>query len=104
MARDNPNLYVMKMSKRLRNGPIFSTILATTAWRQPCAALAPRLAGRDSVDANHLGTVECRSDPKRFTVRTAPALLAKSAWKYYCDALRPLEPAMKKLSKVQQAA
>jgi bifunctional non-homologous end joining protein LigD len=44
-------------------------------------------------------------DPKRFTVRTAPALLAKSAaWKDYCDALRPLDPAIKKLSKVQQAA
>jgi bifunctional non-homologous end joining protein LigD len=49
--------------------------------------------------------VKADLDPKRFTIRTVPALLAKSnAWKDYCDALRPLEPAIKKLSKVKQAA
>jgi bifunctional non-homologous end joining protein LigD len=49
--------------------------------------------------------VKADLDPKRFTIRTVSALLAKSnAWKDYCDALRPLEPAIKKLSKVKQAA
>jgi bifunctional non-homologous end joining protein LigD len=38
-------------------------------------------------------------DPKRFTVRTAPALIKKSAaWKDYCDGERPLAPAIRKLS------
>ena len=37
-------------------------------------------------------------DPTRFTVRTVPALLAKSkAWADYCDAERPLEAAIRKL-------
>jgi bifunctional non-homologous end joining protein LigD len=44
-------------------------------------------------------------DPKRFTVRTVPTILAKSkAWKDYCDEVRPLEPAIKKLATVTQAA
>jgi bifunctional non-homologous end joining protein LigD len=44
-------------------------------------------------------------DPKRFTVRTVPALLAKStAWNDYCDGQRPLEPAIKKLGKMKSAA
>ncbi len=39
-------------------------------------------------------------DPKRFTVRTAPALLAKSpAWKDYAKSERPLLPVLKKLAK-----
>jgi bifunctional non-homologous end joining protein LigD len=49
--------------------------------------------------------VKAALDPKRFTIRTVPALLAKStAWKEYCDALRPLEPAIKKLGKVKRPA
>jgi bifunctional non-homologous end joining protein LigD len=38
-------------------------------------------------------------DPKRFTVRTAPALIAKSkAWKDYDKGVRPLLPILKKLA------
>jgi len=38
-------------------------------------------------------------DPKRFTVRTAPGLLAKSkAWKDYGKSERPLLPVLKKLA------
>ena len=37
-------------------------------------------------------------DPMRFTLRTAPSLLAKSdAWKGYDDAARPLKDAIRKL-------
>jgi bifunctional non-homologous end joining protein LigD len=44
--------------------------------------------------------VKADLDPQRFTIRTAPALLAEStAWNDYRDALRPLEPAIKKLKK-----
>jgi DNA primase len=49
--------------------------------------------------------VKADLDPRRFTIRTAPTLLAKStAWKDYCDALRPLEHAIKQLTKVNHAA
>jgi len=38
-------------------------------------------------------------DPKRFTVRTAPGLIAKSAaWKDYAKSEKPLLPVMKKLA------
>ena len=37
-------------------------------------------------------------DPKRWTIRTAPALLKKTkAWADYFDSERPLAPAIKKL-------
>jgi bifunctional non-homologous end joining protein LigD len=37
-------------------------------------------------------------DPKRFTVRTVPALLARSkAWEGYDDATAPIKAAMRKL-------
>ena len=37
-------------------------------------------------------------DPTRFTIRTAPALIAKSdPWEDYCDLERPFLPAAKKL-------
>jgi bifunctional non-homologous end joining protein LigD len=42
--------------------------------------------------------VKAGLDPNRYTVRTAPALVARStAWKDYCDAVQPLEPAILKL-------
>jgi hypothetical protein len=37
-------------------------------------------------------------DPMRYTLLTVPALLKKStAWQDYCDAERPLEPAIRKV-------
>jgi bifunctional non-homologous end joining protein LigD len=49
--------------------------------------------------------VKADLDPKRFTIRTVPGLLAKStAWQDYCDGQRPLDQAMKRLSKVKHAA
>jgi bifunctional non-homologous end joining protein LigD len=43
-------------------------------------------------------------DPKRFTVRTIPALLANSkAWKDYGDSQRQLENAIKRLTKSKAA-
>jgi bifunctional non-homologous end joining protein LigD len=43
--------------------------------------------------------------PKRFTVRTVPAHLAKSsARQNCCDGGRPLEPAIKRLGKAKRAA
>jgi hypothetical protein len=42
-------------------------------------------------------------DPTRFTVRTAPALIAKSAaWKEYCKSERPLAATIKRLVKAKR--
>ena len=49
--------------------------------------------------------VKAGLDPTRYTMRTAPALIAKSkAWEDYCDAVRPLEPAIRKLVGPQVAS
>ncbi|QWW72265.1 hypothetical protein [Rhizobium sp. WYJ-E13] len=38
-------------------------------------------------------------DPKRFTIRTLPALLEKTnAWQDYCDGQRSLDQAIKRLA------
>jgi bifunctional non-homologous end joining protein LigD len=106
MARDNPSLYLIKMSKSLRNGRIFLDYLRNDRMATAVAPLSPRARSGATVSMPLTWTqVKADLDPKRFTIRTVPALLAKStAWKDYCDALRPLEPAIKKLSKVKQAA
>jgi bifunctional non-homologous end joining protein LigD len=40
-------------------------------------------------------------NPQQYTIRTAPALVAKmTAWKDYQDAERPLAQAIKRLGKV----
>jgi bifunctional non-homologous end joining protein LigD len=106
MARDNPSLYLIKMSKSLRNGRIFLDYLRNDRMATAVAPLSPRARPGATVSMPVTWTqVKADLDPKRFTIRTAPALLAKStAWKDYCDALRPLEPAIKKLGKVKEAA
>lgn len=44
-------------------------------------------------------------DPKRFTIRTVPALLAKTgAWQDYGDGLRSLEQAIKRLANSMKRA
>jgi bifunctional non-homologous end joining protein LigD len=44
--------------------------------------------------------VKAGLDPKRFTVRTAPALLAKTqAWKDYDDSARSLADAIRKITR-----
>jgi bifunctional non-homologous end joining protein LigD len=101
MARDNPRLYLIKMSKSLRNGRIFLDYLRNDRMATAVAPLSPRARAGATVSMPVTwAQVKADLDPTRFTIRTAPGLLAKStAWKDYCDALRPLEPAIRKLAK-----
>lgn len=106
MARDNPNLYLIKMSKSLRNGRIFLDYLRNDRTATAVAPLSPRARPGATVSMPLNWTqVKTDLDPKRFTIRTVPGLVAKSsAWQDYCGGQRPLEPAIRRLGKVRQAA
>jgi len=106
MARDNPDLYLIKMTKSLRNGRIFLDYLRNDRMSTAVAPLSPRARPGATVSMPLTwAQVKPDLDPKRFTLRTVPRLLAKStAWKDYCDGQRPLELAIKRLGKVNRAA
>jgi bifunctional non-homologous end joining protein LigD len=49
--------------------------------------------------------VKADLDPKRFTLRTVPALIRRSkVWADYCESERPLENALIRLGKARIAA
>lgn len=106
MARDNPDAYLIKMTKSLRGGRIFLDYLRNDRMATAVAPLSPRARPGATVSMPLTWTqVKSDLDPKRFTVRSVPALLSKtSAWEDYCDGQRPLEQAIKRLSKQKAAA
>ncbi|MEP9380413.1 DNA ligase D [Aquabacter sp. CN5-332] len=107
MARDNPDLYLIKMTKSLRGGRIFLDYLRNDRMATAVAPLSPRARPGATVSMPLTWSqVKSGLDPKRFTIRTVPKLLAKTtAWQDYGDAYRPLEQAIKRLSKsMKQAA
>ena len=101
MARDNPELFLINMKKSLRNGRIFLDYLRNDRMATAVAPLSPRARPGATVSMP-LTWAQVRSDldPKRFTIRTVPRLLAKAnAWKDYCQAQRPLEEAIKMVAR-----
>ncbi|GES47313.1 ATP-dependent DNA ligase [Rhizobium dioscoreae] len=106
MARENPELYLIKMAKNQRNGRIFLDYLRNDRMATAVAPLSPRARPGATVSMPLTWSqVKADLDPKRFTIRTVPALLAKtSAWQDYCNGQRSLEQAIKRLGKMTKAA
>ena len=101
MASDDPERYLLNMSKEKRKGKIFLDYLRNDRMSTAVAVLSPR--ARDGATVSMPLTwaqVKGDLDPKRFTVRTVPSLLAKTkAWQGYDDAASSIKAAMKKLGK-----
>ena len=102
MAADDPDRYLIVMSKAKRTGKIFLDYLRNDRMATAVAPLSPR--GRPGAPVSMpLSWTQVKKglDPAKFTLRTVPPLLAKlTAWDDYCDGERPLEDAIRRLGKV----
>ena len=100
MANDDPEQYLLNMSKKLRKGKIFLDYLRNDRMSTAVAPLSPRARPGATVSMPLTwAQVKNDLDPKRYTVRTVPGLLAKSkAWKDYDHAAASIKPAIKKLA------
>jgi bifunctional non-homologous end joining protein LigD len=105
MAADNPKRYLAKMTKKERTGRIYLDYLRNDRTATAVAPLSPRARDGAPVSMPLLWTqLRPGLDPLRFTIRTAPGLIAEStAWQEYCDAERPLAPAIKRLARSKAA-
>ncbi|HEY6418133.1 MAG TPA: DNA ligase D [Candidatus Binataceae bacterium] len=105
MTAESPSRYLVTMTKKARTGKIYLDYLRNDRMSTAVAPLSPRARDGAPVSMPLLWTqVRAGLDPKRFTVRTVPSLIARSAaWKGYCDSERPLESAIKRLGKARAA-
>jgi len=100
MAADSPRRYVINMAKRVRTGRIFLDYLRNDRTATAVAPLSPR-AREGAPVSMPLTWAQARVglDPKKFTIRTARALLDRSgAWEDYSESSRPLLPAIERLA------
>jgi bifunctional non-homologous end joining protein LigD len=106
MASESPDKYLTKMSKKLREGRIFLDYLRNDRMATAVAPLSPR--ARDGATVSMPLTwaqVRKNLDPKRFTLRTVPALLSRTeAWSDYCDGERSLAEAISNAQRARKAA
>ena len=102
MAADAPDRFLITMAKKDRNGRIFLDYLRNDRMATAVAPLSPR--GRPGAPVSMPLTwsqVKSGLDPARFTLRTAPDLVARmTAWADYRAAERPLSDAIERLGKV----
>jgi bifunctional non-homologous end joining protein LigD len=100
MANDDPERYLLNMSKKLRKGKIFLDYLRNDRMSTAVGVLSPRARAGATVSMPVTwAQVRGDLDPKRYTVRSVPTLLGKTkAWDGYDDAASSIKPAMKKLA------
>jgi bifunctional non-homologous end joining protein LigD len=101
LAADAPDQFLVNMAKAKRGGKIFLDYLRNDRMSTAVAPLSPRARPGAPVSMPLTWPqVKKGLDPTRYTLRTAPGLLAKSdAWQGYDEAARPLRDAIKKLGK-----
>ena len=100
MAEDSPDKYLTTMAKKDRTGRIFLDYLRNDRTATAIAPLSTRARPGATVSMPVTWQQVRRGlDPKRYTVRTASALLRKSnAWQDYDEAVRPLQEAIRRLT------
>jgi bifunctional non-homologous end joining protein LigD len=100
MMQDSPGKYLDNMSKSQRTGRIFLDYLRNDRTATAVAPFSPRARPGACVSMPIAWSqVKAGLDPKRFTVRTAPALFEKStAWQDYDSAEGSLSDAIRKLT------
>jgi bifunctional non-homologous end joining protein LigD len=100
MAHDSPAKYLDTMSKSRRVGKIFLDYLRNDRLSTAVAVLSPR--ARDGAPVSmpvHWKDVRRGLDPKKFTLRSAPALLRKiKPWEGYMEAARSLADAIRSVT------
>jgi bifunctional non-homologous end joining protein LigD len=100
MADEDPERYLLNMSKKLRKGKIFLDYLRNDRMATAVAVLSPRARAGATVSMPLTWTqVKTDLDPRRYTVRTVPALLARTkAWADYDEAASSIKAAIRKLA------
>jgi bifunctional non-homologous end joining protein LigD len=103
MAADAPDRFLTTMAKKDRTGRIFLDYLRNDRMATAVALFSPR--GRPGAPVSFpltWGQVKSGLDPRRYTVRTVPALARKlTAWSDYADAERSLADAIRRLGPVR---
>jgi bifunctional non-homologous end joining protein LigD len=101
LAAEEPDRFLVTMSKKDREGRIFLDYLRNDRTATAVAPLSPRAREGATVSMPiDWPQVRAGLDPRRFTLRTAPALLRKNRpWKHYQESGTRLREAIEKLLK-----